>query len=104
MPLRVRTATIAVALVVAASGSVRDASAQSAQADSAGGIRAATLVLGARDDARGVTAQAERNRASNLDAKAAPAGVFDDVSATGVLLTALLVVAVVYVFSRSVAH
>ena len=104
MPLRVRTATIAAALVVAVSGSVRDASAQSAQADSVAGTGVAASVLGARDNARGVTAQPERNRASSLDAKAAPAGVFDDVSAMGVLLTALLVVAVVYVFSRSVAH
>jgi hypothetical protein len=104
MPLCVRTAAIAAALVVAVSGGAQRACAQSAQADSAGGIRAATLVLGARDNARGVIAQPERDRASRLDAKVAPAGVFDDVSAMGVLLTAVLVVAVVYVVSRSVAH
>jgi hypothetical protein len=94
--------------LVAISGGARSLAAQSAPLDStAGGGSAATQPLGARASVRGVVAHVDRERSGRLEANAtnaAPAGIFDDVSTTGVLLAAVLVIAVVYTLSRTAAR
>jgi hypothetical protein len=106
--IRLSVATIVAASLVAISGGVRSVAAQGAPLDSTGWCgSAATQPLGARASARGVVAHVDREGSDRLETNgtnAAPAGIFDDVSTTGVLLAAVLVIAVVYTLSRTLAR